>query len=693
MAQIVSDTFREVLYSGEADNTASLTIGDKLIATENIKSIKISSPIIDKTSKNFYLGTFIGQQIDIEFYKPEDIDLSQQVYLEIGTKVNDEYEMIPIGYFNIETPKEDYYSNVQITALDNSTKFKTNIDISDFFNVIYQLTTDVEINEDKTYYTYNAEENTYTVVEDPIQENLPTYYEQIGEEISCEELLKSLCDYYLGENKLGTYPETNKTCTTTLYDNALSGKQYISYIAEMMGGNAKIGRDGKLYIIPLKQQPAVTIEATEAKSWTLGEKYDIKKVTFYDAIRRVDFGDDTGNVLYIRPDNPFVVGEEEEISTMISNIYESVKDTIIYNLTTENYGDYSLDCWDFINYQLTNDDGTVENYQTINNTEITYEMNIASKVDVAIPSEYVEETTNIINSNETQAYNRLKAIIDKVNNQIEILAAKTSQISDEVGNTYTQEQINQLIIDATNGLTNTFSVSGGNNLIHNSSLIIGRTTQTTDNKEEEIENEYEYWDGLLERMSEENSVTGSAILLKKGRCGQTIETLPNEYFLSFKYKQLISLSSFKLTINEEEIMIIEENVSLDEEQEYEYSFVTDNPNIILWFETNTDNGIEIYDLMLNIGTIKAPYSQHENEITTNEVQIGQGITVKSNLKNTTTKIDSDGQRTFNNTTKEIVNRNTDQGTYTKTLEVKEDATINKLYITIVDEEESWITGL
>ena len=128
MAQIVSENFREILYSGEADHTVSLTIGNTPIDIENIKSIKISDPIIDKTSETFYIGTFVGKQVEIEFYKPEEIDLTGKVHLEIGTMVNEEYEMLPIGNFNIDTPTEDYYSNCKIVALDDSSLFKPNID-------------------------------------------------------------------------------------------------------------------------------------------------------------------------------------------------------------------------------------------------------------------------------------------------------------------------------------------------------------------------------------------------------------------------------------------------------------------------------------------------------------------------------------------------------------------------------------
>ena len=127
--------------------------------------------------------------------------------------------------------------------------------------------------------------------------------------------------------------------------------------------------------------------------------------------------------------------------------------------------------------------------------------------------------------------------------------------------------------------------------------------------------------------------------------------------------------------------------------EYELPIKIDNPNITIEFVSNTDNGVEIYDLMLNKGSVKAMYTQHQNETTTNTVKIGKGIRVESSETDTVTKIDSDGFRVLNkNNEDEVLLKGTDKGTYTKTLKVEEEAEINRLFIQKVDEQV-WITGL
>lgn len=762
MAQIVSENFREILYSGEADHTVSLTIGNTPIDIENIKSIKISDPIIDKTSETFYIGTFVGKQVEIEFYKPEEIDLTGKVHLEIGTMVNEEYEMLPIGNFNIDTPTEDYYSNCKIVALDDSSLFKPNIDISQFFvklNIRYNniknnsipvlqenITENAEIinddiyeerlrlvrnefarinhyteiyfkiNDNKIYLNSSFDEETgettydyittlktiTDIITTEIDKKISEYDEEtdVGD-ITAEELLHELCKIFLGENRLGTYPSTNNNVITSYYDNSLSGKQYMSYIAEIMGGNAKIDRYDKLCIFPIKQESTTEIDATASKSWSLGEKFEIQKVEYNNALRDIStIGDKTANTLNIRQENIFVAYSDEESEWIIENIYNAVVGTIIYNLKCENYGDYSLDSWDLITYNL---DGTL--YPTLHNAELKYEMNISSTVEVNIPSKQVESTTNVVGDSEANKYNILKTMIDQTNAQMKLIA---SQVEDNKGN-YEELQVG---ID---GVTNTFKTMGGSNLIRNSALIFEETKITSEEDGKLEYSGYEYWQGYsingesitpnLKRGNTELSETKTCIITQKGKFNQSLSIpLPliitsdetkrdNKYTLSFKYKPLVFNSQLILRLNTEETIL--ENTLIENSNEcyeYEYTIDLEETEITIEFESDVDNGFEIFDLMLNKGDTKSTYSQHANETTTDTVKIGKGIQVESSATNTITRIDSDGQRTYSTTLNKVVNRNTETGTYTNSLECENEATINKLYIQEIDGQV-WLNGL
>lgn len=222
MAYIVSENFNKVLYSEDLQYDCILEINGTRVPIEQIKKIENSSPIIDttnETGKLFHLGTFISNQITITFKNLDGLKLDNKpnVHLEIGLKTeNGEYEYVPIGEFLIDDLAENYHETCQITCLDYAIKMKTSIDISQFFN-----------------------EEGY---------------------ITAENLFKSLCNYYGVE--AGNYPETNKNKKIYQYDSTLSGKSYISYLAELMGGNAKFGRNNKLNIIPLNQKEIPTLDLT-----------------------------------------------------------------------------------------------------------------------------------------------------------------------------------------------------------------------------------------------------------------------------------------------------------------------------------------------------------------------------------------------------------------------------------------------
>lgn len=638
--EVVSNDFRPTIYSGEANHIAILTIGETTIPNENIKSIRLSNPIIDKTNDTFYIGTFISKQLEIEFYNADSIDLSGQIHLAIGTYIESlgDYETLNIGYFNIETSPEDYYKNAKIVALDNAVKFKPNVDYSSAM----------------TPSSLNPETNT----------------------ITCEELLIWMCNYF--GVTLGTYPNINKDIEISTYDSSVSGKQYISYIAEIMGGNAQIGRDGHLYIIPFKQTPSVQINATLGKSWELGDKYEITGVTYFDAIRDIPFtsGDDTHNTLYIRSDNPFVVGDNEQSSEIIQNIYNELVGTTLYNIKCENYADYSLDSWDFIEYlletyvltqdstfvvdktyyeQLENEfveyegelvgdpsalglyETTLVSYPTINNNEFTYEMTIMGKVAVEIPNKQVEKTTNTVEGNETTKFNILKTIIDQEQNEIRIIAGQSNDLQSQV-NTLTASQ---------QGLVNSLVIAGGTNLIRNSALFFTNQgndyslTEDTEFQEDKVYYEYvnyeyveysgtttgspaelglyeeqgtrtiyEYWKGNLERDRADNSQvlseSGTVILTKRLGAIQNISVLPDSYTLSFKYKKLSHLS--KLTFQVDGETIIEKEYVLTQDTQFivgktyyvylegEYTEYTDE-------RTGDPRELELYELVVYDGIV------------------------------------------------------------------------------------------
>lgn len=382
MAYNVSNDYRKVIYSGGAEHDAELKINNVTIPTSQISKIEFDNPMFDKEAKMFYLGQFASNQTTIYFKNMDNIPTSGKTTIRIGTKVNGTYEYVPMGTQTIDYTQDDYYKNNKLVCLDDAINMKPNIDISSF--------------------------------------------------VPCtlEELLQKLCAYY--NITLGTYPNTNKDYVVSTYDSTYSGKFYFSMIAELMGGNIKIGRDNKLNIIPLKHEHAVEIDATAGKEWKLENVYTISRVTYDDGKKYCTFGDDTGNTLFIRTDNIFVLDDYE---TLIENIYNSVVGTTIASVKTENYGDPSLDAYDIIKYKV--DDKI---YYTYNNAVLTYEMNIWSKLDTSIPSKVQEQTTNVIAGESTDAKIRK---IQTIQNQQELSISTIVEEQKQIQKDLTASKISQ----------------------------------------------------------------------------------------------------------------------------------------------------------------------------------------------------------------------------------------------------------
>ena len=198
---------------------------------------------------------------------------------------------------------------------------------------------------------------------------------------------------------------------------------------------------------------------------------------------------------------------------------------------------------------------------------------------------------------------------------------------------------------------------------------------------------YEYWEGRVTKTKEDDAVNSSALLLQDDVLMQEQQVVNGDYYVSFKYKKLIPLSTTTVTINEEEI-------TLDETTgEFKKQISVTAKHINIKFECNTDNGCEIYDLMVNVGTEKAPYTQHPDEVTTDTVKIGKGISITSSDKNTKFRADADGIRVYNiKDESEPVTEFTDVGMETNTAKIKDDAEISSVLIKVVGNN-TWITRL
>ena len=298
---------------------------------------------------------------------------------------------------------------------------------------------------------------------------------------------------------------------------------------------------------------------------------------------------------------------------------------------------------------------------------------------------YVDEprdtNTDYTKSDKTDnKINQTYIIANKQEGEITALTSRVQTTEDELRNTYTIDQVNTLIQNAETGVTNTFSEAGGNNIFRNTGLWFENSGD-----DREI-NPYEFWNGVVIRESEERASNLNALLLQDATLSQS-QIVPNgNYTVSFKYKKLIDLAEVKAVINDVEYELTE-----DEETEFVQNLAINSQQIKIDFISDTDNACEIYDLMVNAGSVKLAYSQNQNETTTDTVNISKGITITSSDTDTTFKANSDGIRTLDNNGNELA-KFTDKGMTTKEMVVREKAEITNLLFQKIGNQ-IWISKI
>ena len=196
-----------------------------------------------------------------------------------------------------------------------------------------------------------------------------------------------------------------------MYDNTVSARTYLSYIAEQAGGIAVIGRDGKLYIKTIGES-SVTLPLKLFKTFKWGEKFKITRVRYDDGIQLFEKGDTTGNTVYISQDNMYIVDQEQ-----IDNIYNALKDLEFYSFEGESIIDPALDTGDVI---------VIDGKNVIYQGSMQFSGRWIASIESKIQCKSKEETTTRTPSQKI-INRRVQSSINQIDGKIIQLAEQTSE--------------------------------------------------------------------------------------------------------------------------------------------------------------------------------------------------------------------------------------------------------------------------
>lgn len=610
--KIVNDSIKNALKQSTTQRKGRILVNDKYYEVFNVEYYA------DAYNEGNVVGNAIASQLDFDLpYMPK---FDSFKYFD-GVWTGKDYEYVDMGTFTVFDEKDEDEFNKHITSFDNLIKFNVPfIDNKDYPKTIF--------------------------------EELQNICEQAGVELVNTSIANA--NFEIQDNQ---------------FVNNESLKSVLKAICQISGTYAIIKED-KL-VLQLKNETSEILNKSQHAPITWKRKtYGINQVILGledvvgEYVIRQDEEDIAINGVHklVINDNPFAYTQEKR-DLLIDELFNQVKGF--------GYVPFELK-GEWLNYIDVGDTINIDGIDTIllrisgkSPNALESEMHAPAIIDSAI--QYADNTASIKN-----LVKRAEIIVDKQNQTIESVTETTDQISNSLGDIYTKTEINDLIQNAQTGLTNTFIQSGGNNIFRNTGLWFETNEQ---------DNPYEFWLGKAIRQSNYEASSRNSILLQEGIFEQDEEVGNGTYTVSFTYKKLIELANVKVLINETEYELTElEKTNFytgqkNSDGEYiVYPLEVTANHITIKFVSDTDNALEVWDLMVNKGSEKVVWTQNENETTTDTVNISKGITITSSTEDVKFKADYDGIRTLDKSNNRLTEF-TDKGMTTKEAVVENEANI------------------
>lgn len=609
------DKYDQIIYSGDARYKIKITFNETELENADIhleKMVRSSRVLPDDASKRFTLDNFIAQTIQLTLHDIDTSTIQEPINISLGVLVdsdNEIYEYVPLGVFNIQEKPTTDKGVTTLKLIDNRVKFDT---------------------------PYNGKE----------------LIDANGGSVTKKQVLNDICEKAGVVNDIDTFlGEDDKI---GIYDNTIKGTTYVAYMLEQAGCFAIITREGhlgkaELNDLTVHRIPSSIVEENFSKE--KDKSFKVERVVYEDAIRKYDSNTDesidgsTLQTLYLNAANPYISSQEQ-----IESIYTKLKDFEINSVVTQKVmGNPRIDPWDIIEvYDYYSSEENVDNkpvlFRTLANQEFTYTGICLATYKTEIGQEAQKENVTVNSQATLQKWARTE--IDNVNAKITLTTGQVESVANEIDNNiYKKYQVDELVLNSSKGVINTFSEAGGNNIFRNTGLWF-----ETSGDERTDTSLYDYWDGALEKGSEKDAANLICFILKAGILTQIEQVANGKYTVSFKYKKLIEQSVTSVRINGVEYSLDVKSdrettlLTTDEAQEFLQNIEVTENSIRVDFITDTDNSMELYDIMVNMGETKLAYSQNQNEVTTDTVNISKGITIRSTSTDTTFKAQADGIR-------------------------------------------------
>ena len=594
--KIVNDSIKNALKQPTTQRKGRILVNDKYYEVFNVEYYA------DVYNEGNVVGNAIASQLDFDLPYMAKFDTFK--YFD-GVWNGTDYEYVDMGTFTVFDEKDEDEFNKHITAFDNLIKFNVPfIDNRDYPKTIF--------------------------------EELQNICEQAGVELVNTSITNG--DFEIQNNQ---------------FVNNESLKSVLKAICQISGTYAIIKED-KL-VLQLKNETSEILNKSQHAPVTWKRRtYGINQVILGledvvgEYVIRQDEEDIAINGVHklVINDNPFAYTQEKR-DLLIDDLFNQVKGF--------GYVPYELK-GEWLNYIDVGDTITIDGIETIilringkSPKGLESEMSAPAIIDSAI--QYVDNTASIKN-----LMKKTEISVDKQKSEIELMTSEVRSIKNDLSNNYYNiEQSNVLIQNATDGLMNTLSQVGGNNLLRNTFFYEYENGLLT------------YWSGPQKVVNKYESKSRNALSLQNGVIKQSVNLTNKKYCCSFKYIKLSEVANAKFIINSKEY-VLDGNVDTEKRFEIVEDLKTDS--ITIEFNCDTNDGFLVYEIMLNEGESASLFTQNTSESISDTVNIGKGVEVlASNIKNKT-RMDADGLRCFNTETNELTFYQTTEGLYGKEVETE-----------------------
>jgi len=256
------------------------------------------------------------------------------------------------------------------------------------------------------------------------------------------------------------------------YDNTRTAREYIGYIAELNGGYAQIGSDGKLYFIKQNTQSVKEISIDDCEDFKIGEKHQITRVIYEAGALKYEFGNEAGNTVYLNSENVFITEESE-----VEAIYDELAGFTFYSFSTSNCPiDFDIKAGQIITFIDENNN----KYPTIAGYDLTYFGDWYGGYDLDVATKKQEETQVKGNGDKIKD---LAVIVDRDTNLITQKVQEIDEQNQKISKiTQTVNELNSKISDIADITTSAENLHGTVNLenINQSEPIYMRIYPTTE---------------------------------------------------------------------------------------------------------------------------------------------------------------------------------------------------------------------